>query len=287
MSFQLQKIQKETKLSIIIVNYNTLQLTCRCLDSVFKYLKEVSFLWEVILIDNGSTDGSVEAFMQYRNLFIIENPDNRGFSKANNQGILRAKGVLILLLNSDVIVTENSFSKLVEIAEKHDNLGALGCTLRNLDGSLQATISVFPNLLSIFLRILNFSEKKPLNYFLRKRLAHHNKFYSFIFGKTISSYLFSQSTDRPDIEHVDWITGACFLIPQNVIDKIGLLDEDFFMYAEDVDWCKRILRNGFTILRYNKTSMIHDTNRYGDIRFKKLSSVRLKSIILFYKKYYG
>ncbi len=223
-------------LSVIIVNWNTKQLLEECLASIYKFTKNIKF--EVIVVDNGSTDDS-QAMVRKKFSYakLIENKDNLGFAKANNLGIKSAIGKYILLLNSDTYFIENSLPKIVEYADKQKNLGVLAPQLLNVDKSIQQSVGFFPNLPQIFYW-MSFIDDLPFGQLLKPYHVDHDSFY------------------KKD-QHADWVTGAALLIPKNILKKAGNLDEKIFMYGEDVEWCWRIKKAGFDIIYTPSTKIVH------------------------------
>lgn len=223
-------------LSVIIVNWNTKKLLEDCLTSVYKFTRNVNF--EVIVVDNSSNDGSQKMVKEkFPKAKLISNKDNFGFAKANNIGIRQAKGEYILLLNSDTYLIENSFQKMTEFAEKQENLGALAPQLLNQDKSNQQSVGFFPDLPQIFYW-MSFIDDLPFGHLLRPYHVDHDIFYK-------------------KIQQVDWVTGAAILIPKNIIQKVGNLDEKIFMYGEEVEWCYRIKKAGFKIIYTPITKIVH------------------------------
>ncbi len=257
-------------ISVIIVNWNTKKLLEACLRSIVEKIGEIGkvgdFTYEVIIVDNGSEDGSQKMVKtKFPKVRLFENSQNLGFSKANNQGIKIAKGKYIFLLNSDTFFVENTLQKLIEHADKTENLGALGPMLLNEDKSPQQSVGFFPNLPQVFWW-MSFIDDLPFGSILRPYHVDHDSFY------------------RND-QKVDWITGAAMFIPKSVIEKVGLLDEKIFMYGEDVDWCYRIKNAGFKIFYSPTTKLVH----IGRGSAKKVSKNAIlgeyKGLIYFYKKH--
>src|SRR3989344_4022548 len=238
-------------LSVIIVNYNTKKLLKDCLASVFKLTESIQF--EVIVVDNGSGDGSQQmvrkAFPQAK---LILNNDNLGFTKANNQGIKKANGKYILLLNSDTYLIENSLLKLVQTAENLDNLGALGPLLLNEDRSIQQSAGFFPNLPQVFFW-MSFIDDLPGGTILKPFHVDHDSFYG---------------SDR----QVDWVTAAAILLPKSTVSKVGTLDEKIFMYGEEVEWCYRIKRAGLGVYFSPEAKIVHigrgSSNKISEAAFR-------------------
>ena len=253
-------------LSVIIVNWNTKKLLEDCLRSFFKFTKDVTF--EVIVVDNGSKDGSQAIVKKkFPQVKLIPNKDNLGFAKANNQGIKIAKGKYVLLLNSDTYLIENSFKKLVEKADELDDLGALGPLLLNEDRSIQQSVGFFPDLPQIFWW-MTFIDDLPGGTVLKSYHVDHDSFYK--------------------SEHeVDWVTGASFLIPKKVTDKVGLLDEKIFMYGEDFEWCFRIKKAGFKVYFSPVAKVVHIGG--GSVNKVRTNAFvgEFRGLEYFYKKYKG
>lgn len=253
-------------LSVIIVNWNTKKLLEDCLKSIFKFTKGISF--EAIVVDNGSGDSS-QAMVRgkYPNVKLVENKDNLGFTKANNQGIKIAKGKYILLLNSDTYLIENSFKILVDFANHQKNLGAVGPLLLNLDNSVQQSVGFFPHLPQIFYWS-TFLDDLPFGKLLKPYHMDHDSFYQ--------------------KEHeVDWVTGAAYFIPQSTVKNVSVLDERIFMYGEEVEWSYRIKKAGFKIYFTPKTKIIH-IGRGSSGNFPSSAYVgEFKGLIYFYKKHKG
>ena len=253
-------------LSVVIVNWNTKKLTTDCLSSIFKFTKDVTF--EVIVIDNGSNDSSQKLIKaRFPQVKLIQNKDNLGFTKANNQGIRISQGKYIMLLNSDAYLIENSFKKLVDFADKIKDLGALGPKLLNIDKTIQQSVGFVPNLPQVFYW-MSFLDDLPFGYILKPFHIDHDSFYQ--------------------KEHeVDWVTGAAILIPKNIIKKTGMLDENIFMYGEEVEWCYRIKKEGYKVVFTPESQIIHiGRGSSGKISSRAFIG-EFKGLIYFYKKHKG
>lgn len=224
------------KVSIIIVSFNTKELLRNCILSIHKTTKSIGY--EVIVVDNASTDGSPEMIeTDFRDITIIKNTENLGFAKANNQAMRIAKGEYFLLLNSDTIVKEGAIEALVNFMEKQEKAAAVGPKVLNVDGTLQSKGFYFPSL----------SESLILLF----------RVYKF-FPKKIRSYLFPKIfRDENTISKVDWVIGCCILIQKDIVYKIGLLDEALFFYGEEVEWCYRAKKTGYSIYYFPKAEIIH------------------------------
>lgn len=241
------------KLSIVILNYNTRELTLECARSVLGwYKKEIDGRQiEIIVADNGSTDGTKEVFKKMPSLKFFENGKNYGFGKGSNLAAKKAKGEYILFLNSDVKVLDNSFLKMTSFLGKNPNIGILGARLKNPDKTLQKSAGNFYT---------------PLNLFLT------------LFGADGS-----QRKSPGKIEKVDWVSGASLMIRNDLFKNLGGFDEAYFMYIEDMDLCFRAKKLGFQTYFYPHTNVIHRELGSGNRTFAILQIYR--GILIFYKKH--
>lgn len=222
--------------SIIVVNWNTRDILRDCLKSVFDQTQDITF--EVIVIDNASSDDSVQMIKsEFPQVILIENSENRGFAVANNQGIEIAKGQYVLLLNSDTIVLDGSIQKTLTFADLHPNTAVVGCRVLNPDKSLQPTCFMYPSLLNLFLASTYLYKIFPRNRFL---------------GREQMTWW-----ARDDIREVEVITGCFMLVRKEAIAQVGMMDESFFMYAEETDWCYRFKNAGWKLLFTPDAQIIH------------------------------
>jgi len=242
-------------LSVIIVNYNVKAFLQQCLNAVFEAAKKINT--EVFVVDNNSVDDSVEMLQQnFSDVKLITNSQNNGFAVACNQAIRQSSGKYILLLNPDTVVEENSFEQCFRFMESTPDAGALG--VKMIDGSgkfLPESKRSLPNAQSAFFKMFGLSALFPN---------------SKLFGKYQLRYL-----DENQIHEVEVLSGAYMFIRKSVLDEIGLLDEKFFMYGEDIDLSYRILQAGFKNYYFPETTIIH----YKGESTKKAS---LKYVIVFY-----
>lgn len=225
------------KLSIIIVNYNVQPFLEQCLHSVRKAAKNISA--EIFVVDNNSVDGSVQMVKEkFPEVLLIENKKNTGFSYANNQAIKISKGEYILLLNPDTVVEEDTFEKVISFMDSHPDAGGLG--VKMLDGKgnfLPESKRGLPTPAVAFYKIFGFSKLFPR---------------SKTFGKYHLGFL-----DKDKTHKVDILSGAFMLMRKSVLDKVGLLDETFFMYGEDIDLSYRIILGGYNNYYFPETRIIH------------------------------
>ncbi|OHB75427.1 MAG: hypothetical protein A2Z25_20960 [Planctomycetes bacterium RBG_16_55_9] len=249
-----------------MVNWNTLELLRNCLASVYRQAGEVDF--EVIVVDNASTDGSVEMVKRdFPQVILIENADNRGFAAANNQGMAVAKGRYVLLLNSDTLVLDDAIASTVRFADRHPRAGVTGCRVLNPDRTIQPTCFMFPSILNMLLSSMYLYKLFPKSRF---------------FGREHMTWW-----GRDDIREVDVVTGCFMLVRRQAIDQVGVLDERFFMYAEETDWCYRFKQNGWQVIFAPVGQIIHFG---GQSAAKKpvatIIQLRL-SVLKFVRKHYG
>ncbi|MFY8185415.1 MAG: glycosyltransferase family 2 protein, partial [Bacteroidia bacterium] len=224
-------------LSVIIVNYNVKHFVEQCLYSVMNASKNCKL--EVFVVDNNSVDGSVELIREkFPNVTLIANKDNVGFSKANNQAIRIAKGSYVVLLNPDTVVEEDTFEKTIAFMDAHPEAGGLG--VKMLDGKgnfLLESKRGLPTPSVAFYKIFGLSALFPK---------------SKVFGKYHLGYL-----DKEQTHEVDVLSGAFMLMRKETLDNVGLLDEEFFMYGEDIDLSYRIILGGYKNYYYSGTRIIH------------------------------
>lgn len=253
--------------SIIIVNYNTRQLTLDCLASVYESL--TSFQYEVIVVDNASRDGSVEAIGgAYPEVRMIANRDNTGFAVANNQAMEIAKGRYILLLNSDTVVQKDTLDIMIRFMDSHPEMGASGCKVILPDGSLdKACKRGFPTPSASFYYAFGISRMFPDRpRFNQYQLGHLS----------------------PDDEYpVDCLVGAFMLVRRETINQVGGLDETFFMYGEDIDWCYRIKEAGWGIYYYPLTYIVHYKGASARRKPMKIIYEFHRAMWVFHRKHYA
>lgn len=240
-------------LSIIIVSFNTKSLLRDCLSSVFQQTKGIKF--EVIVIDNHSADGSVSMIeKKFPQVVLIENKKNLGFAKANNQGIKKAKGEYIFLLNSDTVLKDNPFLGLIKFAREKTRVGIVGCRLLNKDGSFQPSVSPFFTLPWVALWLV-----------------------------TADRFLYSSPSKN---RQVDWVMGAALMAKKEAIKEVGLLDEDFFMYMEEVEWCYRLKKAGWQVWFYPGAEVFHLVRGSSPEGRQRAIWGIYQGLVLFYQKHF-
>lgn len=223
-------------ISIVIVNWKTPRLLAGCLDSILADPRHDHF--EIWVVDNASADESVPMLAQrYPSVRVIANTANVGFPKACNQAIAAASGRHILLLNPDTLVVGDSVSVMADFLDEHPDCGAVGPQVLNTDGSLQlACRRSFPDPMAALFRVTNLSRLFPRH----PLFAKYNLTYQ----------------DPSLLLEVDALSGSCMMVRREAINRVGMLDEDWFMYGEEIDWCWRIKQAGWKIF-YNPEAVIY------------------------------
>lgn len=252
-------------LSIVIPHLNRKRSLHKCLSSIPQAAETVSH--EVIVVDNGSTDGSQEmlrdAFPKVR---LLQNEINEGFGRATNRGFRLAQGRYFLCLNNDTTLLPHSLRILTSFMEKNPEAGVSGGKILNRDGTLQPSARSFPGFETAFFNRSSFLTRLfPKNAFSRR-------------------YLLSD-WDHKSPRQVDWISGSFFMIRRSLTEKIGFFDERFFLYCEDVDYCRRAKKAGYRVFYVPEAQIIHDT-RYSGKRLDTLF-FHHQSMYRFYKKYHS
>lgn len=250
--------------SIIIVNHNARILLSETITSLFQSTNSLSF--ETILVDNASTDGSVSAIKRrFPEVTVLENPENFGFAKANNKAIRMSQGRYILLLNPDTVVQPGAIETIVNFMDFHPDIGICGPKIVLPDGKLDAPCRRSCKTPAIYLyKTLGLSKLFPNS----KR-----------FGKYYLSYL-----NEDAINEVDAVIGAFLMIRRETVEQIGLLDERFFMYCEDEDWCFRAKKEGWKVYYNPQAQIIHYKGSSTKKRKVWMIFEWHKAIYLFHKK---
>jgi GT2 family glycosyltransferase len=225
-------------LSVVIVSWNVRALLERCLSSLVDSTKRDELRCEITVVDNASTDGSPGLVRQrFPDVKLIVSESNLGFAKANNVGIAHSSGRHILLLNPDTEVIGAALTTMVAYMDSHPHVGALGPKLLFPDGTVQPSRRRFPTLATAFLESTVLQQWSPHNSALERY------------------YMRDQSDDAE--QDVDWLVGACLLIRRQAWEQVGSLDESFFMYSEELDWCRRLKAAGWRVVYLPSASVMH------------------------------
>jgi GT2 family glycosyltransferase len=262
---QVLKRQPVHDLSIIIVSWNVADLLRACLRSIDENRGGLDV--EVIVVDSASGDGSAAMVeTEFPWVTLLACTENVGFPRGNNLGIERANGRYLLLLNPDTVVLDDALPKMVAFAQENPGIGVLGCQLLNSDGTVQSSRRRFPTLTTAFFESTWLEPIAP-----RRVLARY----------TVQ--------DRPDdeIQDVDWVMGACMLAPQEVVQRVGGLDEAYFMYSEELDWCRRIKDAGWRVVYFPEARVIHYVGQSSEqaVTARHINFQQAK--LRYFRKYHG
>lgn len=246
------------RVSLAIVSYNTRDLLLKCLESVFGSVDAGDV--EVIVVDNGSTDDSSEAVLaRYPRTDVVQTGKNRGFAAAANVALARARGAYVVLLNSDTEIRRDSLSVMARFLDEHPEAGVVGPRLVYEDGTTQPSADFAPNLMTEFLHLFRVKRLLPGEN-VRQAVAPVLRKAS---GKTVGTYFEAYSADLTPRE-VDCVSGACLMIRRGTLDAAGLLDERFFMYMEDMDWCLRAKSAGAKVFYLPEVEVVHHVGSSGE-----------------------
>ncbi|HET7091574.1 MAG TPA: glycosyltransferase family 2 protein [Anaerolineae bacterium] len=251
-------------LSIVVVNWNVRDLLRRCLASIYK--SSMARL-EVIVVDNASSDGSAEMVRTaFPAAMLLSNADNVGFPAGNNQGFAAARGRYVMTLNPDTEIVGDALAEMTAYLDAHRDVGALGPQLLNSDGSVQSSRRRFPTFATALFESTWLQGIAPrgvlARYYMDDRLA--------------------------DVaQEVDWVTGACILVRRDVLASVGGFDEAFFMYSEELDWCRRIKLAGWKIVYLPEAKVIHHVGRSSGQAVAARHVHFQTSKVRYFKKHHG
>jgi hypothetical protein len=255
-----------TDLSIVIVNWNTREHLSRCLQQIYETVAGIAF--EVIVVDNASRDGSPAMVKnRFPQVKLLENEENVGFARANNQAIRESAGRYVLLLNPDAFVIEGTIDRMVEFMDAHTDVGMAGCQLLGEEGTVQPSCTGFPTLATeffLFTHLDRLLKRSPT--FARYRMTYW---------------------DCGDVRAVDVIQGAFMLVRQEALDEVGLLDEGFFMYSEEMDWCYRFKEKGWPVYYVPYVQAVHIGGQSTQQVRADMILELYRSRVMFFRKHYG
>lgn len=262
------------ELSLVITSYRNAELLKLCIDSVKKFSQGLDY--EIIVADSATTEDT-EMMMRedYPDVKFFPHKENVGFQALIKKAVENSQGDYILFLNGDIIVTENSIQKLLDFIKKNKGVGMAGPKLLNFNGTLQQSCFRFyrPSTI-IYRRLPSFFKKIK---FIQKHL----------------DWFLMQDFDHQKPRSVDWIMGSALMARKEAIEKVGLMDPKFFMYMEDVDWCRRFWENGYAIVYYPYSQMNHYHGRgskkggiFYSLFFNRLTWIHILSAIKYFIKYW-
>lgn len=250
-------------LSVIIVNWNTRQLLADCLNSIKATLDELPV--EIIVVDNNSTDGSQAMLQdQFPQVRLIQNRENVGFARANNQGMAVSRGRYMLLLNTDALLLPKAVQSMLTLAERESKLGLVGAHLLNANRTFQASHTHFPTLWQEFLILSGLGRM--------------------LYGPWYPSH---GPEEEKGPQTVDYVEGACMLVRRETVEEVGGLDEGYFMYAEEVDWCYAIQEKGWQVWYHPTAKVIHLGGGSSQNRQVQREADLYRSRVRFFRKHYG
>jgi GT2 family glycosyltransferase len=258
-------------LSIVILSWNVRDLLRQCLESVARNrplsADHPPLATEIIVVDNASGDGSMEMVRaEFPDVRLIANQANRGYTGGNNDGIAAATGRYVMILNPDTRVLDGALTAMVAYADAHSDVGVVGPQLLNPDGSVQSSRRRFPTLMTGLFESTWLQPLAPRNVLRRY-------------------YVLDQPDDA--IQEVDWLFGACFLVRREVIQQVGALDEDFFMYSEEMDWCRRIRQAGWKVVYLPQAQVIHYGGKSSDQVVAQRHIYFQTSKVRYFRKHHG
>lgn len=257
--------RERPKLTAIIVNWNTKDLLRGCLTSLFE---RTQIPLEVIVVDNASSDSSAAMVREeFGDILLIENDENRGFAAANNQAIRLARGRYLLLLNPDTVTQPGALKGMIRFLDEHPDAGVVGPELLWPDGAVQGGAAGYnPSLVTIF---------------------SHSYLLSKLFPRFFRGlWLHSQHYGEGAME-VDWISGACLMARAEAVREVGLLDEGYFMYAEDMEWCYRMRRRGWRVYYLPSVQVTHYSRGSSKQRGYGFVAKGIKSLDSYYRSQNG
>ena len=252
-------------LSIVIVTHNSLPQVLRCIESIRDHPCSCSY--EVIVVDNASSDGCTESLKEnFDDIRVIANTDNKGYSRGVNQGIRFSSGRFILVLNPDIEVGEGSIDGLLEFMKKTPDAGIAGSKLVYPDGTLQYSCRSFYTFGALVLRRSFLGRLFPRAKALREHLM--------------------LDYDHLEPRKVDWLIGACMMVRREAVEDVGIMDERFFLYFEDLDWCYRMSKQGWNVYYVPSSVMVHKYERSSARKImNKPFLFHLLSMLRYYEKW--
>jgi GT2 family glycosyltransferase len=252
------------EVSVVIVSWKTPELLRACLSTLDTECRHLGKPTEIIVIDNGSRDGSVEMVRsEFPESVVIENRRNVGFAAANNQGLRECTGRYVLLLNPDTELKAGALKRMIDFMDAHPAVGAVGPRLVNPDGSLQESCYPAPTLFRELWRLLHFDLLHPIALYPMEKW----------------------SLDQP--RKVETIQGACLLLRHETVAQVGILDEKFFVYTEEIDYCRRIALAGWKLLWVPTAVVIHHGGQATRQVAGKMFIQLYRSKLLYFRKHYG
>ena len=254
----------QTDISAIIVTWNSSQWIANCLKSLMNDLN--SFYYKIVVVDNASTDNTTDLIREnFPEVILVQNTVNEGFARACNRALLECQSEYVLFINPDTEVVPGMTDTLVAFMKGHPEVGAIGPTLLNTDGSLQLSGNTFPNLRNIWLESLFLDRLFPKNrFFGSHKLSHLN---------------------RSEVCKIDWTMGSCLLLRKEALDKVGSFDNRFFLFFEETDLCLRLKKAGYEVYLIPEAKIVHGG---GSSRLENYNANKIihyhRSLFLYFNK---
>lgn len=253
-------------LSIIIVTWNGRRYAFECLESLKEHLSELSA--EVIVVDNGSTDGTPEAIrLQFPNVTLIENHVNLGFARANNIGMALSRGKYVCLVNSDVVILSGCLERMIEFMEAHPEIGVLGPKMLSPDGGIGASVMRLPTVWNTLCCALGLHRIFPRS--------------TLFGGFSMDGYAYDA------VDNVEVLTAWFLMISRMALQMVGGLDEQFFMYGEDIDWCHRFRAAGWQVVFYSDAGALHYASASADQAPTRFYVEMRRANMQYFRKHHG
>jgi N-acetylglucosaminyl-diphospho-decaprenol L-rhamnosyltransferase len=251
-------------ISIIVVSYNTRELLAACLRSVAN-ASLAGVEYEVLVVDNSSVDGSADMVVtDFPHVRLLRNCENRGFAAANNQALAVARGRYVLLLNSDALLSPEALPEMIAYMDAQPKVGVLGGQLFNPDGTFQSSYFDFPDWRSELLLLTGIAR--------------------WLLGTAYPSYAEAHSQET---RRVDWVSGALFMVRRQAMNQVGAFDEDYFMYAEEMDWCFRMRKAGWDVAYLPQAQAVHISAGSAHRQPERRRTYVYGSKSLFVRKHWG
>ncbi|MEA3408152.1 MAG: glycosyltransferase family 2 protein [Chloroflexota bacterium] len=265
-------------LEIVIVSWNVADLLKNCLDSIYGapgarldaggVLHLGAYTAKVHVVDNASSDGSPQMVRKrFPAANLIISSTNLGFTRGNNLALRRCQARYVLLLNPDTRVVDDALVKMLDYMERHPQAGILGPQLRYGDGNLQSSRRRFPTFMTALMESTLLQQWFPKNRWAQR--------------------YYVQDVSADHVQDVDWVTGACMLVRRDVLRTVGLLDEAFFMYSEELDWCRRTIDAGWRVVYFPDAVVVHYGGRSSDQVVAERHIHFQRSKVLYFYKHHG
>ena len=266
-----------TKLSVIVNHYRTPEILKICLRSIKENLKNADFVWEIIVTDGATIEKTIEMMEeQFEEIVFISFKDNVGFGKLVNTAIERSKGDYFFIINADIIIEEKrSIEKILEYIEKNKDIGMVGPKLLNVNNTVQQSCFRYYTPMTVLCRRTSIGK-------------------TFFGRKIINNFLMKDVFDKKEVKEpipVDWLMGSAMMVRKSDLEKVGVFDESFFMYFEDVDWARRFWRNGLKVMYFPKATMYHyhfqssKKKSLFETLLSKYARIHIKSAFKYFSKY--